>query len=200
MKQLLVVGEDDLSCALGERLVMDMLPGWSLSAPPINTRGITKLVAAIPRYMQQARYVQPVLCVADTDQKCPVELISQWLPASDEHAFFLRLAVPEAESWVLADREQAARFFGVSIAQIVAQPESLPDPKREVLRLARKSSVRRVRQEVVSQSDINKQGSGYNVHLCGFVRSTWRATRAAEASPSLARAVQKLTAFSKSQP
>jgi hypothetical protein len=121
------------------------------------------------------------------------------MPASAADTFFLRLAVPESESWVLADRERAASFFGVSIAQIAAQPEALPDPKREVLRLARKSSVRRVREEVVSQVDINKQGSGYNVHLCDFVRSAWRVNRAAERSPSLARAVRKLEEFAESQ-
>lgn len=196
---MLVVGEDDLSCALGQQLLMEVLPDWSLSGPPINTKGVTKLIRAIPRYVEQARYVQPVLCVADTDQACPVDLIAKWVANAAADDFFLRLAVPESESWVLADREGAAGFFGVAAQQITQQPEQLVDPKREVLRLARKSTVRRIREEVVSQIDINKQGSGYNSHLCAFVRGAWRARRAAEQSPSLARAFRRLEEFGASQ-
>jgi hypothetical protein len=42
MKQILVVGEDPLTCALGERLVAELLPEWSVPFSPINTKGITK--------------------------------------------------------------------------------------------------------------------------------------------------------------
>lgn len=192
---MLVVGEDELSCALGQQLLGEALPDWSLSGPPINTRGVTKLVSAIPRYVQQARYVQPVLCVADTDQKCPVTLMREWMPAVVADDFFLRLAVSEAESWVLADREGAANFFGLAMNQIPLQPEELVDPKREVLRLARRSTVRRIREELVSQTDMNKKGTGYNSHICAFVRNEWRASRGLDRSPSLARAFRRLAEF-----
>lgn len=67
MPRLLVIGEDLLCCALGERIVEQCLPGWTLASPPINTGGITKLRVALPRYAMQARHVQPVFCLADTD-------------------------------------------------------------------------------------------------------------------------------------
>lgn len=195
MTRLLVVGEDALSCALGERLVAQVLPHWSLSNAAINTNGITKLVRSLPRYLQQAEYVQPVLCIADTDQECAVDLIREWLPHAHTPRFLLRLAVPEAESWLLSDAEAFAGFLGIPVANLPRLPDDLPDAKREVLRLAGRSRVRQIRQEVVSSFDANKPGTGYNTHLCGFVRQHWRAAHAAGSSLSLSRAVKRLADF-----
>lgn len=72
------------------------------------------------------------------------------------------------------------------------QPENDPDATRTVLRLARLSKVRELRQEMVSSTDINKAGSGYNLHLCRLVTGPWQATRAAARSESLRRALQRL--------
>ena len=195
MKQILVVGEDALSCAIGERLVAEGLPGWSLAKASVNTRGITKLVPALPRYFQQAQHVQPVLCIADTDGQCPVELVSTWMPHGWPQAFLFRLAVSEAESWLLSDRRGAADFFGMPEAKIPRTPDLLPDPKREVLRLARISTIRTIRQEVVSSLDFNKPGVGYNTHLCRFVVQYWRANRARTRSTSLDKALTRIAEF-----
>jgi len=144
--------------------------------------------------VEQSRF-QPVLCIADTDRMCPVQWLKDWSPNVMHHQFFLRLAVPEAESWVLADRKAMSEFFKISAAQIKADPEQLNDPKREVLRLALKSKVRRLRDEMVSTTDITKTGSGYNVHLSALVRENWQASRASERSSSLERAIRRLTEF-----
>lgn len=197
---MLVVGEDDLCCALGQQLLAQVLPEWTLSRAPINTRGVTKLRPEIPRYMEQSRHIQPVLCIADTDNACPVEWLEKWVPNGCPREFFLRLAVPESESWVLADRHGVSDFFKLSVAQTHADPEQLPDPKREVLRLAKRSKVRQIREEMVSMLDSNKQGTGYNVHLGTFVRQTWNARRAAERSSSLRRAIHRLVEFEDANP
>lgn len=191
----MVVGEDALSCALGERLVAQVLPTWTLAKASINTKGISKLVPDLPRYMQQAAHIQPVLCIADTDGRCPVDLVSEWLPHGAGERFLFRLAVSEAESWLLSDREALARFLGVSIAKLPPDPDRVADAKREVLRLAGLSRVRQIRQEVVSSFDSTKPGTGYNVHLCGFVRDYWRAPHAVGRSVSLERAVNRLADF-----
>jgi hypothetical protein len=129
---------------------------------------------------------------------CPVQWLKKWSPKVSHEWFFLRLAVPEAESWVLADRKGVSDFFKVSAAQIKADPDELEDPKREVLRLARKSKVRLIRDEMVSATDINRTGSGYNTHLSAMVRENWQAMRALERSSSLERAIRRLTEFSDS--
>lgn len=195
MSSLVLVGEDDLCCALGERLIEQTLPGWALAVEPINKRGVSKLKADLPRYIQQALHVRPVLCVADTDGACPVTLCQEWLPKIIPQRFLLRLAVTEAEAWVMADRSAFASALGVSVASVPRDPEALLDAKREVLRLAARSSKRRVKEEMLSLQDINKPGTGYNKHLCAFVRDTWRAAAARETSKSLNRALLALERF-----
>jgi hypothetical protein len=193
MRRILIVGEDSLCCALGERLVASCLPSWKLAGPAIDTRGITKLLPALPRYAQQARHVQPVLCIADTDGQCAVDLRARWLPVPTEHRMLLlRLAVTEAESWLIADREGAAQALAIPLTRLPHRPDEEPDPKGLILTLAARSKKRAIREEVVSTGNRNKPGSGYNLHLSTFVRSHWDARRAALVSPSLARAVKRI--------
>lgn len=199
MTLIRVVGEDALCCALGERLVAQALPEWSLAGESINTRGITKLVPNLPRYVEQARHVQPVLCIADTDHRCPVELLREWTMNRAAERFLLRLAVSEAESWILADRQGTAEFFGIALKHVPEFPEHIPDAKRTVLRLATLSKVRPLRQEMVSSVDINKPGSGYNLHLCRLVSDHWSPARAAACSGSLSRAISRVRALAAGQ-
>ncbi len=60
------------------------------------------------------------------------------------------------------------------------------------MRLAGKARHRPIRQEMVSLLDQNKPGVGYNMHLCAFAAQHWSPLRAAERSPSLARALRRL--------
>lgn len=195
MTRIRLVGEDALCCALGVRLVAEALPGWSLAGDPINALGITKLVPNLHRYRQQAQHVQPVLCIADTDHRCPVELLREWSLSTVPESFVFRLAVSEAESWVLADRHATAEFFGVALKHVPEAPERVPDAKRIVLRLASLSRNRSIRQEMVSPTDLHKPGSGYNLHLCRLVAGPWQAARAAANSESLGRALRRLQAL-----
>lgn len=192
MSRILVVGEDALSVALGERLVGAGLPGWVMPLPAISTGGVTKLVKALPRYMEQSRHVQPVLCVADTDGSCAVTLLGKWLPHGTPERFMLRLAVNEAESWILADRSALADYFEIPGERIPPRPDELADAKRALLQLARRSRRRLIRQEVVSAQEASKPGPGYNQHLRDFVATHWDARRAAANSPSLARALMRI--------
>lgn len=194
-RRILVIGEDALSVALGERLVQACLPDWQTVHPSIDTKGVTKLQAGLPRYLMQAQHVQPVLCVADTDGTCPVTLQQRWLPRPDPR-LVLRLAVTESESWLLADRNGFSRHLGLPLNKLPWHPDAESDPKSLILTLARKSTLRHVRQELVAANDLCKPGSGYNLHLVQFARQHWSAQAAAEQSPSLQRAMQRLQQLS----
>jgi hypothetical protein len=198
MKQILIVGEDPLTCALGERLVAELLPDWFMPLAPINTKGVTKLIPQMPRFIQHAKRVQPVLCIADTDGKCAKGLLSSWLPKAPPENFSLRLAVSEAESWLLADRKALADYLEIAEKHVSIAPDEEANPKRHMLVLAGKSKKREIRLEVVSQTDVSKQGNGYNPHLCHFVKTHWSAHRAANNSPSLARAIRRIAKFGQS--
>ncbi|WP_155627964.1 hypothetical protein [Burkholderia vietnamiensis] len=188
MSQILVVGEDRLCCVLGEQLVAAALPTWKLAGPSIDAGGVTKLVPSFQRYAEQATYVQPVLCIADTDGKCAAELIEAWRPNHAPNGFVIRLAVTEAESWVLADRQGFADAFHISKNKLPSNLDDEPDPKRLLLNLIAKSRKRSFRDDMISQTDRSKPGAGYNVHLSDFVRSHWNIQRAMGHSRSLNRA------------
>ncbi|MCU0755274.1 MAG: DUF4276 family protein [Xanthomonadales bacterium] len=185
-----IIGEDSLCCALAERMVDALLPKWEISGS-VDTCGVTKLVASLPRYFGFARH-QFVLCVADTDGQCPKELLDRWQVANAPQQFLLRLAVQEAESWALADREAFADYFKVVLNKIPFQVDDLGDPKRHVLNLVARSSVRRFREEMISKVDTARPGVGYNLHLQGFVRQAWRCIDAQVHSVSLQRAGKQL--------
>lgn len=199
MKRILVVGEDALCCALGERLVAAGLPGWILARTSIDTKGVTKLVPGLLRYVEQAKHVQPVLCIADTDGQCAVTLRSNWLQGASHERFVLRLAHIEAESWLLADREGFAKALAVPLNKLPQNPDEEPDAKRLVLYLVRRSKERTLRDEVISATDPSKPGTGYNLHLSAFVRAHWNARRGALCSPSLARALKRVQALDSNQ-
>lgn len=99
MSRFIVVGEDQLCCALGKKMAAHTLPKWQLALPPIDTRGVTKLQAALHRYIEQARHVQPVLCIADTDNHCALAMLKTWLPDAVPRAFGSLFARLKAGSW-----------------------------------------------------------------------------------------------------
>lgn len=198
MKRILIVGEDTLCCALGERLVAQALPGWTIAGPPIDTKGITRLVANLPRYARQARDLWPVLCIGDSDGQCVKRLLAKWRPKEAPDGFMLRLAVAEAESWLLADRHGFAKGLGVPLNKLPHSADALADPKLALLGLIARSSKRAFRDEIVSQRDPTRRGVGYNVHLSAFVRAHWDACRGSECSSSLARAWLRVRALESS--
>ncbi|MFT4099793.1 MAG: hypothetical protein QM674_01935 [Burkholderiaceae bacterium] len=192
MTSILVAGEDALSCALGEQLIKSALPGWSLAGPSINTQGVTKLIKNLPRYATQARYLQPMLCVADTDGGCALQLLRAWRPAKATPNLIIRLAVAESECWAMANRSTFAEWFGIPANKIPHVVDEVPDPKQLVLTLFSRSNKRLIRDETVSTTDRNKPGSGYNHHLTNFVLTEWDADDARRHSPSLNRAWTQL--------
>lgn len=192
MTSIVVIGEDELCCSLGSKIVQHCLPRWRVPLVPINTMGVTKLKASLPRYRSLAR-THHVLCIADTDGACVVSMIDEWRQQPVAGRFLLRFAVNEADGWALADRAAFADAFGLPHAVIPRDPDRIPDVKRTVLTLAARSSRRVIRDEVPSPRDPSKQGSGYNTHLCGFVRERWRVVEAANNSESLARAVRAVS-------
>lgn len=199
MPMLLIVGEDAPCCAFGERLARKFLPTWHTPLPAIDTGGVTKLRAALPRYCEQAKFVQHVLCIADTDGQCPVSLLRTWLPSGVPDRFVLRLAVTEAESWALADATEFAAAYQVPASKVPARPDDASDAKSALLALAKRSKSRTIRDEVVSAGSLMRPGTGYNLHLCRFIRQHWRPEEAMTRSPSLLRAVRRLQLLADAQ-
>jgi hypothetical protein len=193
-----LVGEDRLCCQLGARLLGSVLPNWRISPAPIVSVGITKLTPELPRFAKSARFGAPVLCVADTDGRCPVDLLQQWWPASDRHARMLvRLAVTEAESWVLADHDGMHAGFKVPFSRLPDAPEELDDPKAYLLHLVHRFAPASLRREMVEvdRAGQPRRSTGYATHLQQFVAQVWDPALAAQRAPSLNRAMSRLAAW-----
>jgi hypothetical protein len=151
-----------------------------------------------------ASRINPYLMLTDLDRcACAPELIEDWFrcsmdqyPARRHSNFLFCVAVREVESWLLADRESCARFWGVATHLIPSQPDQIVDPKKELITLATRSRYRQIREEIAPQSgSILKTGPGYNERLGFFVSKSWRSQIAAKYSPSLHRTLQRLQKF-----
>lgn len=133
-----------------------------------------------------------VLVDLDADAECPPPARDEWLPRPARHMCF-RVVVREIEAWLMADRTSLAQFLSVPVGRVPLRPESLADPKHEVVRLARSSRSRVIQANMVpSPSSGRSVGPAYTSRMIEFVRQNWSTERAADRSESLARALRAL--------
>lgn len=186
MTALSLVTEDVLSEAVGLQLLGEVgIPAQDVQL--LGRRGFGYLRSKVANWKQLAM-MRHVFLLTDLDQVvCPVALRMDWLGGEPiPPKLWMRIAVREVESWLLADHEGIRQLIG-SKGKLPPAPDELPDPKAHLLRLA-KLAPRQIRQELVKeQGAIASQGTGYNNLLCDWVRTAWCAERAAARSPSLAR-------------
>lgn len=133
---------------------------------------------------------QVVLILTDLDKAhCPLTLLADWLGperAAPEN-MLLRIAVREAEAWVLADHEAVRKLIGAK-GKLPPLPDELPDPKQHFLKLA-KTAPRAIKEDLIRENGpMLSQGLGYNSVLVKWVAEEWDPGRAASRSASLERA------------
>jgi hypothetical protein len=147
------------------------------------------------RQFCQIAHHRPVLIVTDLDTHvCPAALRSDWLKRlPSPSSLLLRVAVREIEAWLLADHAALTLLFAQSARRrFPERPDTLGDPKEFLLNLATHGP-RRVREALHAEPGaIARQGLGYNARLCDLIRTAWRPDRAAERSPSLRRAIERV--------
>lgn len=138
------------------------------------------------RYNQAGRK-QLVIGLGDLEQAPCATVALKNLRQPVSAGFKLRLAVRMIESWVMADREAFATYFGLSITGVPAYPDLLDHPKRTVVELARRSRKKSVRQALVP-TGASLVGAEYTPFMARFIESSWQLRRARANSPSLERA------------
>lgn len=139
----------------------------------------------------------PFLVLTDLDNcECPPGLINNWLPVPKHNNLIFRVAVREAEAWLLAHRDAFAEFLGISNDLVPIYPDDEQDPKQCLINLARTSRKRRLREAIVPREGTTaKIGPDYNGKLIEFLVNHWNAQQASQNSPSLYRAVQSIINF-----
>ena len=190
MTPIAIATEDQLSEAIALRLIAD-IPTPHFIQHKLGKTGNGYLRSRMGSWYQLAQQ-QVMLVLTDLDRaNCLVEFRDQWLRAEPPQNLLLRIAVREVESWVLADHVAMRALIGVK-GVLPAAPDELADPKQSLLKLA-KSAPKQIRADLLKTIDGNlAQGLGYNARLTAWVNSEWSPQRAAERSPSLARARSRL--------
>jgi hypothetical protein len=183
--------EDALSEAVGRRLLAE-LPETIEVFPVLQHGGRGYLRAKMKSWTQMSQR-QGVLILTDLDRlECPLALLGDWLKDQTmPPSLLLRIAVRTVESWALSDHAAMRRLVGPRVA-LPPRPDELPNPKQHLLKLAERAP-REVRLDLVKQQGaMASQGLGYNARLSEWIRSAWSPSRAAEISPSLRRARERL--------
>lgn len=190
MTPIAIATEDQLSEAIALRLIAD-IPMPHFIQLKLGRTGNGYLRSKMSSWYQMAQH-QVMLVLTDLDRaNCLVEFRDQWLDAEPPKNLLLRIAVREVESWVLADHAAMRALIGPK-GVLPAAPDELADPKQSLLKLA-KSAPKQIREDLLKTIDGNlAQGLGYNSRLTAWINAEWSPQRAAERSPSLARARLRL--------
>ena len=156
-------------------------------------RGKDDLRENIKRYNQAAQHGKWVILVdLNHDAECPPPFISSWLPARSP-GLQLRIAVRAVEAWLLADRNEMARFLGVPGHRIPTYPEAEENPKATLIKIARRSKRKVIREDIVPSVNTTAiQGPGYTTRLIEFTRTRWDPERASLNAPNLKRSINSL--------
>lgn len=193
---LAIVAEDLLGVAIAQRLVEHIAPGTPLAPPPLHTHGLSPLLAGLPKYIGASRIVRHFLLVDLDRVACAPSLLQGIGLNNSPEGLMCRVAVREAEAWVLADREGFAAMAGIPVAKVPLRPEELPDPKQTLINLVRRSRRRRLAEQIVPPSGSRVSiGPLYNEVLGDHVRMNWDPDAAARVAPNLAKAVLRLGSF-----
>jgi hypothetical protein len=188
-----IATEDELSESVAVRLVNSVFGDGRIGHPPLGRKGNGYLKKRLPNFRQMAKR-EIVLVLTDLDDSdCAPSLLEKW---ADGQAFpenlLVRVAVREIEAWLLSDRNGMANLLGISPNKIPLDVESLGDPKRFLLNLARNAK-REVRSElIVAKGAAASQGLGYNRLLSAFAATNWQLEDAINSSASLSKAVFRL--------
>ena len=196
---VILAAEDILSETVATKILVNM--GFEIVRKPQKPRnshlkGNSYLKKRAPEFNRSATgpYYFFILTDLDSPKICPPELIQSWVNGPLNPRFFLRVAVMEVESWVMADQSAFAEFLRVPKQEVPARTDEIPDPKASVLSLAEKSKSAELRKDLLPKNGnkTSKIGPRYNPRLCQFVQDYWDMNRAVSVSPSLKRAVDRL--------
>ena len=158
-------------------------------------RGKARLLERLAGFNSAARF-SPWLVLVDLngDAPCAPEFVTTVMPTPSPQMMF-RVAVRQAETWLMGDAEQLASYLRVSRTRVPNEPEGEADAKQTMVNIARKSRDRHVRADMVpTPASGRKTGPNYAGRLIDFATQCWRPAIAAEHVDGLNRCLQRLAA------
>lgn len=185
--------EDELHLNIVTKLLLDVSPAFMLHRV-FGKRGRSFIKQSLKAYSQAAQLI-PYLVLVDLDNdECPPSLINSWFSFKKSDNLIFRIAVREAEAWLMSDRNNFASFMGVSRDIVALEPENLPNPKDHIINLARRSRKRNIREDLIPEGKATV-GRNYNTCLADFIFRKWDARKAMKHSDSLSGLITALDRF-----
>jgi hypothetical protein len=156
-------------------------------------RGKSWIDGNISKYNSAAKYSDwIVLRDLDNDAPCAGQLVARLLPVPSPR-MRLRVAVHQLEAWLLGDIDGASTFFGIARGRLPTKPETVLDPKRELVRHCRSSRLKRIREGMVPASGSTASvGPEYASLITEFSLQHWNWKAAAAVCDSLQRFVSAI--------
>ena len=187
--------EDPLTESLFSKILASIPTAYAVRTI-YNTGGYGYLKTRVNGFNRAARGI-PFLVGTDLDQyECPAALIDDWIDPPKHHNLLIRIAVREAEAWVLADKENFASYLGIRASLVPDDVEGLIDAKHELIQLAQRARSRELKEDICPpHGSTRKVGPNYNARLVSFVQQRWNPTVARHHAHSLARAMECLSTF-----
>ena len=149
----------------------------------------------IHRYLgaaKRAGRTQVVLCDLEQDYPCAPKLLEEWnLAGVMPENFIFNVAVRSTEAWLLADKERIASFLSVSETRIPPKPDQLEHPKNTLTNIAAQSRSSKI-QAAFKPRTSGQISPEYLTYMRDYIQNRWRIDIAADASPSLSRALERL--------
>jgi hypothetical protein len=192
--------EDELLETMAVRILSEINRNYATNTV-YNRGGFGYLKKNISAFNFAARAGTPYLVMTDLDdQLCPSELIRSWLQNTERNPnLLIRVAVREAEAWLLADDNKLPTCIGVSSSLFPGEVEQLPNPKGKLLELIGRSKQRGLKKRLCpAPGSTAKIGPEYNAFFAEFVLYKWDFDRARSRSASLRRTVDRLNSFAPS--
>lgn len=188
-----LIAEDALLLALAERIISHLGKGNNISTRLI-TSGSARVHANIEVYLRAAsKGIRHLIFVDLDNHACAPCLIDAWKIPRDKENFIFNVAIREAESWLLADRDGCADFLGIPVNRITPFPDDLEDPKQSFVNCCRRSKRRALKLDLLPTPGSRVSiGPLYNEVVGEFVRTKWSVEAAVSTSPSLRRCVNRI--------
>ena len=188
MQIVTIAGEGRLDLEVAEKLI-------SYYGGEVGNRydrgGKSGVDSKIADYNKAAMHTKmPWLVLRDLNSdECPPSLRNKLLNEVAPSMCF-RIAAKEVESWLMGDRESLAFYFGVSRDLIPLAPEEIDEPKKLIVKLAKKSNKREIREGIARKSTAQLEtGPRYTALMRRYVQNHWCPEVAAKRADSLRRAM-----------
>lgn len=200
-----IVGEDPVTRAVLHRIVQYCVPDHNFNLKDEPARG-TEILKKLDNYIQLAN-VYPVLMLIDLDTyHCAKNFVSDVLGSKDIPTnFTFRVAVTEAEAWLMADRAGISKFLGVPVSRIPNshllnkrrrpydnELEFRLKPSLEMMMDIAPHSSKSIILENLVPVDHTSKGAEYNNTLEPFILQRWNIEAAMKNSYSLRRTVKRI--------